>query len=136
MARRDVSNIQLPEEILALIPREMKPTQEQRDAIGRALEDKKRDAVSARTASGIEDTWTLCEEAYIGIDDANRGEYNGGKWVKGTTLAAPLRKDTGNSGDTTTQSKQSTVFVQLTSRYVDAGAAKVGDILQIGRAHV
>lgn len=129
MARRDVSNIQLPEEILALIPREMKPTQEQRDAIGRALEDKKRDAVSARTASGIEDTWTLCEEAYIGIDDANRGEYNGGKWVKGTTLAAPLRKDTGNSGDTTTQSKQSTVFVQLTSRYVDAGAAKVGDIL-------
>ena len=129
MARRNVDHIQLPQELIDLIPREIKPTLEQLETIGKALEDMKREAVAARTASGIEDTWALCEEAYIGIDDANRDEYNGGKWVKGTSLAAPLRKDTGNTGDTTTRSKQSTVFVQLTSRYVDAGAAKVGDIL-------
>lgn len=129
MARRNVDHITLPKELLDLIPREMKPTLAQLEAIAKALEDKKREAVDARTASGIEDTWALCEEAYIGIDDANRAEYNGGKWVKGMTLASPLRKDTGNTGDTTTNTKQSTVFVQLTSRYVDAGAAKVGDIL-------
>lgn len=129
MARRNVDHITLPKEILDLIPREMTPTLDQLEAIGKALEEKKREAVNARLASGIEDTWVLCEEAYIGIDDANRAEYNGGKWVKGTSLASPLRKDTGNAGDTTTSTKQSTVFVQLTSRYVDAGAAKVGDIL-------
>ena len=33
---------------------------------------KRKDAISARSASGIEEEWTEDEEHYQGIDDANR----------------------------------------------------------------
>lgn len=96
------------------------------DTIGLALATRKSEAVNFRRSSGIEETWANCEDAYNGIDDANRGEHSGSRWVKPTAMNAPLTKDApGKSG----MKHKSTVFVRLTTRYVDVGTAKVGEIL-------
>lgn len=116
----------VPTEILDMAKEEKKPSERTLASIGKALEGKKNEAVNYRAASGIEETWLLCEEAYAGIDNANRHEYNQSRWVKPTTMNAPI-----TSGDTLANQadKKSTAFIRLTAKYVDAGAAKVGEIL-------
>jgi hypothetical protein len=94
-------------------------------AIGVQLASKREEAKGARALSGIESTWNECEEAYLGIDDANRHEFIDSRWAKPMSMDGPVttgRKD--KSID-----NRSTVFLRLTSRYVDAGVAKLGEIL-------
>lgn len=77
---------------------------------------KLKDTVAARSSSGIESEWTGDDEFYEGFDDANRGEFSGSRKsapTDGTPVAA-----TG-----------STVFPNITQPYVDAAAARVGDML-------
>jgi len=87
---------------------------------------KRKEAIDGRKESGIEDTWAAAEEAYHGIDDTNRHEFRGGLsgnvWTKPTAMSGSLTRDTDK------KRPQSTGFVRLTSRYVDAGAAKVSEI--------
>jgi hypothetical protein len=92
--------------------------------IGELLARKRDEAIADRKASGIESVWKKCEESYLGIDDANRGEEGAMQWIKPTTSDGSLitSQTKGNDG-------KSTVFVRLTSRYVDAGAAKLSEIL-------
>lgn len=96
------------------------------DAISQLIAARKKECIDFRKASGIEETWTICEDSYNGIDDANRGEYSGSRWVKPSTMNAPLTKEVSAKAGT---KHKSTVFVRLTTRYVDVGAAKVGEIL-------
>lgn len=96
--------------------------QEFLDSIGVAIAGMRDDAVKARKESGIEDVWTACEEAYLGIDDLNRATFKSSRWIKPTTMDGPLRRP--GSED----SAKSTAFVRMTARYVDAGAAKIGEI--------
>ena len=95
--------------------------------LAQTLTTKRNEAVVARESSGIEEWWNYAEEAYSGIDDANRGETSFGGWAKPTDMSGPLQATgaAGNRGE----SIRSTVFVPLTARYVDAAAAKVHDIL-------
>lgn len=93
-------------------------------ALGTAIAAKRDEAVLARKNSGIEDVWKKCEEAYLGIDDANRHEFAKAAWAKPTSMDGGLTSERGVNDET-----KSTVFVRLTSRYVDAGAAKLGEIL-------
>ena len=114
----------LPDDIQDEVAGEQEATEDQIAALTRILVDKRTEAVAFRKASGIEDTWMACEEAYIGIDDSNRGEFANAKWAKPTSM----------SGAVTTSSARaargkSTAFVRLTSRYVDAGAARLSEIL-------
>lgn len=104
----------------------MKPGEraERLAAFGTAIADKRDEAVKARAESGIEKVWMAAEEAYLGIDDANRGEFAGAKWAKPSSMEGPIVAE--NSGS---NGIKSTVFVRLTSRYVDAGAARMGEIL-------
>lgn len=92
--------------------------------LGKSIAEKRDAAISARKESGIEDVWMSCEEAYLGIDDTNRGDFSKAKWAKPSSMEGPV---------TSNYSKQSEVrsnaYVRLTSRYVDAGAAKLGEIL-------
>ena len=97
---------------------------EQLATFSQVIVAKRQEAVNARKSSGIEDVWMECEESYLGIDDENRAEFANSKWAKPTTMDGPLRRV--NSSDTV----RSTAFVRLTSRYVDAGAAKIGEITQ------
>jgi len=81
------------------------------------------EAVRYRAESGIEQVWLEAEEAYLGIDDENRHEYQGSTWQKANSPQGPITRANSSNG------VKSTAFVKITSRYVDAGAAKVGEIL-------
>lgn len=115
----------LPDDIQELIAPHLAPSPETLDAIGIAIAQKRDEAKSARTSSGIEQTWRECEEAYVGIDDANRGEFQDKAWAKPMSMDGPV-----TTGKTSKMPDyKSTAFVRLTARYVDAGAAKLGEIL-------
>ena len=90
------------------------------------LEKLRDEAVQFRKESGIEEVWTLCEERYHGIDDANRHEYKDLRFIKPTVMNAPVTTDMSGQKN---RDLRSTVFVRLSSRYVDTAAAKVGEIL-------
>ena len=114
----------LPDEIVDMLKHEEVSKVEQLEALGIALSEKRSEAVSGRLESGIETIWLECEEAYLGIDDMNRHEFAGARWAKPTTMEGPV-----TTGARTGDGNRSTVYPRLTSRYVDAGASKLGEIL-------
>lgn len=81
------------------------------------------EAVQARRSSGIEQIWIAAEEANNGIDDVNRHETAGKRWLKSTVLNAGMQA---NVPEVSTP--KPTAYFRLTSRYVDAAAAKIGEI--------
>lgn len=91
------------------------------EAFGNSLAKKRDEAVAGRKASGIEEEWIAAEDAYQGIDDANRGSMVAGKpsSPNGGYINGPARQ----------AGVRSTVFLNITRPYVDAAAAKVGDML-------
>lgn len=92
---------------------------ERLDAFGNSLAKKRQSAINGRKESGIEDEWVLAEESYQGIDDANRGTVAGKpSGPNGGYINGPVQKDV-----------RSRVFLNITRPYVDAAAAKVGDML-------
>lgn len=92
-------------------------------ALSATLAGLRDEAVKDRASSGIEQIWMECEEAYLGVDDANRNEMGRQRWAKPLSSDGPLTSDrkAGNG--------KSTAFVRLTSRYVDAGTAKLCEVL-------
>lgn len=116
---------ELPDEVRAEIDRPKIERLETLNALGIAIAKLRDEAVAARKESGIEDTWRECEEAYYGVDDLNRHEFAGAKWIKPMTMEGPLLRP---SAATDGGEHRATVFIKLTARYVDAGAAKVCEI--------
>ncbi|MDP3940371.1 MAG: hypothetical protein Q8R92_19830, partial [Deltaproteobacteria bacterium] len=116
----------LPDEVAALLQEHEEKGAQRLAALTLALVTKRQEAINDRKASGIEDIWMRAEEAYLGIDDTNRGTFAKARWSKPTTMNAPLTSGAvlDEVGDI-----RSDAFVRLTSRYVDAGAAKLGEIL-------
>lgn len=103
----------------------MVPSEAVLAAIGVAIAKMRDEAKEARITSGIEERWRDAEEAYAGIDDANRGDVTGGhQWTKSMSKDGPITSD-----DTPDTNNRSTLFPRVTQRYVDAGAAKLGEIL-------
>ncbi|MDP3939210.1 MAG: hypothetical protein Q8R92_13890 [Deltaproteobacteria bacterium] len=122
-----MSDLDLPDEVAEAIAAHDETDAVRLRALEQALVTKRGEAVSARKESGIEDIWLAAEEAYLGIDDANRSSFAGARWAKPTNMTGPLTSDqrrTAADGET-----KSTAFVRITSRYVDAGAAKLSEIL-------
>lgn len=95
------------------------------DGLSAILCSLRTEAINGRRDSGIEEVWRKCEEAYLGIDDANRGTAGVSRWTKPYSSSGPLLRE----GTPGSEEIRSTVFVRLTSRYVDAGAAKMQEIL-------
>lgn len=126
MPVRDIEDIELPDDVLDLLPEVDKQSETFLMSVGEALTKRRTEAMNDREASGIDANWTLCEDAYHGIDELNRGEYRSSAWVKPTVMNAPMTRP---SDSKTVGPKRSTAFVRLTSRYVDAGAAKISEIL-------
>jgi hypothetical protein len=114
----------LPDEVRELIEPHV-VTKEMLAALAIVLTGKREEAKQARSASNIEGTWIACEEAYLGIDDANRLEWASSKWTKPMSMEGPVSA----GREQKIESSRSTIFVRLTSRYVDAGAAKLAEIL-------
>lgn len=86
--------------------------------------DMRESAIQARKISGIEDVWMACEEAYLGIDDMNRHEFNKAKWAKPTSMQGPV-----SSNQYPDNNIKSSAYVPLSKRYSDNAAAKLGEIL-------
>ncbi len=78
------------------------------------------EAIRARADSGIEQIWTEDREYNDGIDDSNRAE----KWVKPSTSDGRVTKQRSSKKGT-----RSTIFLNITKRYVNASAAHVADKL-------
>lgn len=93
------------------------------DSFAGALSTKRRAAVDARRASGIEQIWREDEEFYEGVDDANRSE--------GVTLKP--RDPNGTGGASIVEAKDpgtgSTLFLPITRPYVDFSAGRAADML-------
>lgn len=126
---RDVSAVEIPEELKPLLDRFAKKPEisvNRLEEISQMLEGRRMDAIAYRESCGIDGSFETSEEAYHGIDDANRHEFHGLRWCKPTTMDAPVQTE--RSGNVVSSVK-STAFVRLTARYVDAGAAKIGEIL-------
>jgi hypothetical protein len=117
---------ELPPEVRELIlPHVLDEDTSTLAAIGTQIASKRDEAQSARSASGIETTWRECEEAYLGVDDVNRHEFADAKWSKPMSMDGPVT--TGHKPRNVDH--KSTVYLRLTARYVDAGVAKLGEIL-------
>lgn len=129
MPTMHIDDVELPDEILQMIESrsENDPSSARLDAIGQGLDKSKLEAIAYRETSGIEDTWAMCEDSYAGVDDANRHEHHANRWSKPTTMEGPVTTNR-QAGQSQTEIR-SNAFVRLTTRYVDAGAAKVGEIL-------
>lgn len=123
MARRPLPP-DLPDDVRALIEPHLEPDIERLNQIGQVIAGKRQEAIDARVESGIELIWLAAEEAYVGIDDANRAEFGEGRWAKPPSPDGPLTRESAPRTD-----NKSTAYVRLTARYVDSGAAKVGEIL-------
>lgn len=116
---------ELPDDVRALIEPHVELSSEKLDAISKVIASRRDDAKTARESSGIEAVWTECEEAYIGIDEANRAEFADKKFFKPMSMDGPLTTNkVGLNPD-----NKSTAYLRMTARYVDAGAAKLTEIL-------
>ena len=93
-------------------------------SMGNSLLSKRKRAVDGKYLSGIEIIWQEDQDAYEGIDDANRWQEAGtrGRWGKPTSMTAPLQSEKPDRA-------KSTVLLNITRAYVDAGAARVGDMI-------
>lgn len=110
----------LPDALQQEIAGENDDRQKRLDTLSMLIARKREEAIAGREACGIEQIWEEDEDAYEGYDDANRQES---RVVKPTTSAGPLTRQTARS------QTRSTMFLNITRPYVDAAAARVGDML-------
>ncbi len=115
----------IPRDVQALIDDAVDAQELRLIAIGNEIAERRDEAKRYRASSGIETTWEACEDAYAGIDDANRGTVSAPKrWYKPTSMDGPVTTKATSDSD-----GKSTIFHRLTARYVDAGVAKLSEIL-------
>lgn len=119
-------DIELPEEVQALLGEHEEKQASRLATLGQVISQKRGAAVNYRKSSGIEEVWLKAEEAYLGIDDSNRSGFASARWAKPTTTTGPVTASYAKPGDGEVKSD---AFVRLTSRYVDAGTAKLCEIL-------
>jgi hypothetical protein len=86
------------------------------------LSKERDEAVKARRQSGLDSIWIKAREQYQGIDEINR---KGSEWSKSRTLDGPIQTAMGKSG----HEDRSTVFVNITRPYTNAGVARVSNII-------
>lgn len=109
-----------PEQLEDRLKKEQEERLAKLEALGSTLSKSRDEAVSGRRESGIEDDWLDDEEAYEGIDDANRDIFR--------NRAKPLSPE-GGADKLARTDNRSRVFLNITRPYVDAAAAKVADML-------
>lgn len=97
------------------------------DAFGLTIAKLRREAIDARRQLGIESEWLEDEEAYIGLDDANRAEfYATWRTIKPSAASGQFTTETKK---TTGKQTKSTALVNITRPYCDAAAARIADML-------
>ncbi len=102
-------------------PQEQDLQEPERSTFLLSLLAKRKDAISARIASGIETEWEEDEEHYQGIDDANR--------AYAATSTSTSKRWATNERSRANEAVRSRVFLNITAPYVDAASARVADML-------
>lgn len=92
------------------------------DTFGLYIAEMRRDAIQGRYLLGVEDEWQEDEDAYQGIDDANRHEFRSAMRQRKPTA-------TGQKVTTPPTSTKCTLLPNITRPYVDAAAARMSDML-------
>lgn len=92
------------------------------EKIGLSIAAKRDQAIKGRLASGIEQIWAEDEDAYQGVDDANRHEFHD---LKSKPTEGGRSVDVKRPGG-------STLLPNITAPYTDAAAAKVSDMIMPG----
>lgn len=110
----------LPDEILEEHASADEARLEKIAALSMIVSRRRDEAVSGRANSGIEEEWSEDNDAYEGIDDANRSDQ---KVIKPSTSAGGITRRTAQSAT------RSTVYLNITRPYTDSAAARIGDML-------
>lgn len=127
LSREDLDKMQLPDEVLEVVSAGVSSEEDESSPLSRlsqVIAGKRDEARDGRKASGIEAIWTRAEEAYAAIDDMNRGSFSSGRWEKPMSPVGPITTGKGPISNT-----RSSVFIPMTRRYVDAGSAKLAEVL-------
>lgn len=95
------------------------------DALGDALSRKRKRAIEGRTESGIEQIWLEDQDAFDGVDDANRAEEHS----RSRYRYAKPQSTTGTSSQAQASPQRSTVYLNITAAYVEGASARVSDML-------
>ena len=90
------------------------------EALAAVIKDQRKDAITARAASGIEKEWEEDEAHYEGFDEYSKDRPVS---LKGRTPTDGLREVTKDAGT------RSTAFLKITRPYCDAGAARFSDMI-------
>ena len=98
------------------------------DALALSLSSKRRAAIDARAASGIEQIWLEDEDAFDGIDDLNRAR-EGAQGTRHRYTKSKSSAGTYTKNDTTEDATKCTLLPNITGPYVEAGAASIADML-------
>lgn len=81
-------------------------------------------AVRGRRDAGIDAQWERWEQAYAGLDSENAHEMGISRWSKSTSLQGGLTEKSAGQNDL-----RAVLYPRLTARYVDAGCAKINEII-------
>ena len=111
---------ELPPELQDLLDELRAAKQAKIENLGKIVAKKREEAVKGRRVSGIEAIWEEDEEYYMGIDDANRDSH---PWLKSASTTG------GISRTPPKRATRCTAFFNITRQFVDAGTARMGDIL-------
>ena len=133
MLDTDLDGIELPESVVEAL-REDSPDQEEGSGLNEqqlntlcmTLIKKRTEYRDYRQNSGIEQIWQRNEEFYVGMDEANRHEFHHVRFHAPTTIDGPLVVDQAKQAAT---DLRCTLFPRVPARYVDAGTAKVCEII-------
>lgn len=90
-------------------------------SLSQSIVARRKDAIDHRANSGIEQDWIEDEEFYQGIDDGNRHEHARAATKPMSDNQLPVQRKKREYG--------STVVPNITAPYVDAAAARIGDML-------
>lgn len=90
------------------------------EALASVIKEQRKDAIIARTASGIEEEWAGDEAHYEGFDEYSKDRPVS---LKGRTPTDGVRETTKDAGT------RSTAFLKITRPYCDAGAARFSDMI-------
>lgn len=90
------------------------------EQIGKLVAKRRDEAIAGRKQSGIEQVWQEDEEYYLGIDDVNRDQF---PYLKSPSTSGGISRNASEA------SSRCTAFFNITRQFVDAGAARMGDIL-------
>lgn len=123
-----LAEIELPASVVEALQASRQEAEEKHlariNALTETLLAQRKQAIEGREQSGIEDIWKYCEDAYIGIDQANAHEFHSNRWMKSMSPDGPVTKDGRRLKD-----DRCSIFTPFTRRYVNAGVAKVQEIL-------